>query len=741
MVTFTMNGNSTAEWKRRNSLERWQSRLLHSLLMFLVAFQSAVSWADELGRGGRSSGSADEFPAFELPPLTTSGEESPRRPSVVPEPEEESPRRSPRPGTWSPRGSVLDNSIPLDPVDRDTLEEDLGPFRNSPFRNGRLSPTTPRTRQPKPPLKPPLRPTDDGLDELSNPLARKTADNGEFDWTRQPVSIADIDLGREWPFMHGKPNLTDDEADSYAALVQAVMDRGTVVPAQIPENMSVRSAWESAFYRFAEVRRMAWENGKLKLQLKSLDHPDPVTGAPKLISSNDRIQPALELKAYSLRFDMQAHPEEFVGRPVVLYGLFKPFGSVELRAKRTLEGEEQFFTVQRGELKNLQNTETIAIVDAMSYVDPQSQNVPLKAWPSEKRLAIPVMIKGWFVKLWGQQPLVFTDVARMMTPRPYDEYIRSEVRSRRPVSSDDSWLYHETLRQLQVTSSEVQAGIALNEQQAYSRQLLLDVRQKAAADRLSLDKKIQTGLITRNDSEKGEGFETLRKRLERQVAQREYRYQQYQKHPETFPTFVEVFQHPEHWQGRLVTLRGHVRRVTTYAGDSTLFDGQPLHELWLFTEDSQQNPAVIITPTLPKDFPASSDIIDSVTVTGCLFKMYVYRSQQENRLAPLLLAGHVSWTPTADQVVALATEGHIPSNSLLLAAARSQGRSTSDTLMLLLGFLALIGAMTVWGRVQRDRRERQRLMLLVDERPDFRQTSQDLFSGPFADPRIEPTRG
>jgi len=150
---------------------------------------------------------------------------------------------------------------------------------------------------------------------------------------------------------------------------------------------------------------------------------------------------------------------------------------------------------------------------------------------------------------------------------------------------------------------------------------------------------------------------------------------------------------------------------------------------------------VIVTPSLPKDFPVSSELIDSVTVTGCFFKMYVYRSQQENRLAPLVLAGHVTWAPTSDQILELAKDGHISAASTLVTKAKSQSRRVSDTLVMVLGFLSLLAAMTVWGRVQRDRRERQRLKSLVDERPTFRQTSQDLFSDPFADSRIEPTRG
>jgi hypothetical protein len=568
-------------------------------------------------------------------------------------------------------------------------------------------------------------------------------DDGSFDWTQQPVSIADLQTGREWPFEHGKANLTDAEADGYVALIRAVMDQRSLIPAYLPENVSLTSVWETAFYRYSEVRRQAWQNGKLQLQLRSsVGEPDFFgSGNVGVLSTTDRPFNAKDLKAYSLEVDMQAHPTEFVGRPIVLYGLFTPSGTVELQAKRTLEGEERVFALQRGFLRNLRNTETIAIVDAISYVDPQSQTTPSTAWPTEKRVAIPVLVKGWFVKLWGQRPLIFTDVARVLTPRPYDHYIRDQVRSRRKVSDEEGWLYYETLRQLQVTSSEVQSGIAQLEQQIRVKQLLQEVRDKAGADRLVLENQLRSGTIGRTDEGEKPGYETRRKRLERQLELREDRYQHYEQHPETFPAFVDVFQNPDRWQGRLVTLRGHVRRVTSYNGDQELFSGQPLHELWLFTDDSQQNPAVIVTPTLPKDFPVSAEIVDSVMVTGCFFKMYVYRSQQDNRLAPLFLAGHVSWNPTADQVLSLAKNGHVPASSPLVATAKSQNRSVSDTIILVLGFLTLLLAMTAWGRVQRDRRERRRLMSLVDERPDFRQTSQDLFYGPFADSRIEPTRG
>jgi hypothetical protein len=662
---------------------------------------------------------AEDFPEFELP--TFSGESSAAR-----RPVQGGDGASGRRDRLRPQDSAT-----FDPVRSDSRDDRTIPRRGSTSEDS----IPPRT---------------DEAERSALPQAGEKLFDDSFDWTQQPLSIADIEIGRDWPFEHGKPNLTEEEAEAYVTLLRAVMARKFQASKDLQERavrdqvtVNVTSAWESAFYQYEEVRRKAWASGAVRLQVRDAEPADPFsTARSSVLSTTDRVFSAKELTRYSMQADMQSHPAEFTGRPVVLYGLFTPSGAVELQAKVTLEGESSLFTLQRGFLRNLTDTETIAIVDAMGYVDPVTQTEPSTAWPVGKRVAIPVLIKGWFVKLWGQRPLLFTEVARVLTPRPYDSYVREYVRSKRPVSEEESWLYHETLRQLQVTSGEVQAGIALKEQQIRVAELLQDVRGGITSEFQVLENKLRDGTIPRLDEGEVAGFETLRTRLARQLEVRERRYLNYQRRPEMFPVFDDVFRNPERWHGRLVTLRGHVRRVITHAGDSTLFDGQPLHELWLFTDDSQNNPTVIVTASLPKDFPASADVIDAVTVTGCFFKMYVYRSQSEKRIAPLVLAGHVSWTPTSEQVLTLAKEGHLAKGSKLLAAARAEeGRSVSDTMVLLLGFLTLLATMTVWGRVLRDRRERLRLMALVDERPDFRHTPQDLYSGPFAEPRIEPTHG
>lgn len=700
-------------------------RTIAAAVLVSMYFTAGQAWAQS------KSGGADDFPEFELKPLLPPGSigDSPLPPvddrgtGAVPGRNQKSPGRDSldfsRPGRANPNGGNASSGQSDFPEDLPPVSDDR-PLLQSPF-------SRPNPRQP------------DGA-ATPTPEAALALDSDTFVWSQQPVTLADLDVGHPWAFDHTKPNLSDAEVQDYVRLIRAVKDRKTSLGLYLPDDVNLTSAWESAFYRYAEARRRAWQNGTLLLQPRASGLTNPFAGP--VVSTADQIAAPTNWTSYSLTADMQSHPRDFVGRPVVLYGLFTPSVMNQLQARQTLQGEKSIYKLQRGFLRNLSNTANIALVDAESYVDFDSQSRAVEAWPTGERISFPVLVKGWFVKAMGGQPLVYCDVVRVLTPRPYDEYIRAHVRNRRRVTGDESWIYYETLRQLQITSPKVQAGLALAEQQRRVDTLMREIRDKADADRLLLKNALRNGKLGDTDPQKNTTFQARIARLDRQMDQRINRYREYQQKPSAFPMFVDVFQHPDLWQGHLVTLHGHVRRVTTHEGDPEFFEGQPLHELWLYTDDSQQNPTVIVTPTLPAEFPLRADVVDSVTVTGCLFKMYVYKSQDTNRIAPLLLAGRIEWTPTSDQLLALGNAGHLPPGSQLLVAAKANsGNPVSETAVLLAGFLALLVTMTVWGRVQRDRRERQRLLMLVDERPDFRQTSQDMYSGPFADSRFEPTRG
>ncbi|MFN9720810.1 MAG: hypothetical protein ACK58L_19115 [Planctomycetota bacterium] len=684
----------------------------------------------------RSFAQDADFPAFELPRLSDpefrspSKEDRSRRTPLIPadDPAERD-RRLPssrdRVEDRDPDRNDTDRPTPLDPISPGELD-DLRNFGAPPSDGRRLAD---EERSVLPP---------DTQGRF--PVIRPRRDEAmPFDWTQQTVSIADIEVGRNWTFEHDKATLTDAETLDYVHLIRAVENKRTTRP-YVADGVNVTSLWEASFYRFAQVRRQAWSNGALMLYVKSSDLADPFAANSDTISATDELPNSSEPDRYSLEMDMRAHPKDFVGRPIVMYGLFRPRGVRELQAARSLDGEAQVYQLRTGLLRNLQDTQTIAMVDAAAYVDSQSQTEPSQAWPSSP-IAIPVVVKGWYVKRWQGQPLIYTDVLRILTPKPYDRYIQSFVRSKQPVSDDEAWLYYETLRQLQVTSGDVQSALALTDQNERVQELVAEAKQQAVTDLASLENQLRSGKMTREGDAKTPGFETLRRRIERQIDLRVRRADQHLKAPETFPMFVDLFDDPDRWQGHLISLRGHVRRISRYDGDSTLFDGQTLYELWLFPPDSMHNPAVIITPSVPRDFPVNADLVDGVSLTGCFFKMYRYRGQEKIRPAPLILAGRISWNPTPEHVLKLVKAGHVPASAPIVSAAQSQSRQISDTAILVIGFFTLIAAMTLWGRVQRDRRERRRVLSLVDEKPFFRQTPEDQYSRTFAESGFESFRG
>lgn len=577
----------------------------------------------------------------------------------------------------------------------------------------------------------------------------------EFDWPAYRVSPADLFIAGESQhsrsgepahsdspgFNHEKIELSDAEQESYARLWREIDVRRFRIQSDIDgqgrSSADEANLWQSSFYEFEAARRLAWKNGQLTIFQQEEPSPEALGSTGTTPSVREmRISRRSLVPGYSLAADMASYPDDFVGRPIAVYGLFSPLGVFELRAGGNSNPDETI-RLQRGKLLSLQGNETLAIVDSAGYIGPDNQEKPEETWRVKRETQIPVLVKGWFVKLrGGKQPLIVTEAVRVITERPFDQLIREFSRPRSGLTEDEKWLYYETLRQMQLTDSELQSRSAMAVLQRRLRVLMSEIRDKAAGDRILLDADLNKGRI------EVEEHRVRTRRLQRQVAVRLDRHEKYLADPSTFPTYVDVFQNPEKWHGSLVTLSGHVRRVVSYPGDAKMFGGQQLHELWLFTDDSQRNPAVIVTPVLPRDFPVEAEVVDRVFVTGCFFKPYVYRSDGDHRIAPLILAGRVAWSPTDQQVRALAEEGVLPPTSpLVTAAVRRTGKGISETGVMLIGFLSLLVMMTIWGRVQRDRRERGRLLSLVDSGKDFDQTfsaaSTCLIPDYHADPHRE----
>lgn len=114
---------------------------------------------------------------------------------------------------------------------------------------------------------------------------------------------------------------------------------------------------------------------------------------------------------------------------------------------------------------------------------------------------------------------------------------------------------------------------------------------------------------------------------------------------EQFPTFVDMFQHPDEYRGHPVTLHGKFRRLMAFDAGKNEHGYDQLYEGWFFADGGQGNPAVVIFYELPEGFPLGGDIEEEISITGYFFKMYGYHAQDTTRKAPLILARSVRWFP------------------------------------------------------------------------------------------------
>lgn len=112
-----------------------------------------------------------------------------------------------------------------------------------------------------------------------------------------------------------------------------------------------------------------------------------------------------------------------------------------------------------------------------------------------------------------------------------------------------------------------------------------------------------------------------------------------------FPAFADLFMHPTAYRGRPVTLHGHLRKLTQFDPGDNLSGIGTVYEGWMYTADSQTNPAVIVFLDKPAGLPLGGDLTEEISVSGYFLKMYGYDAQDTLRRAPLILAGSVQWFP------------------------------------------------------------------------------------------------
>lgn len=107
--------------------------------------------------------------------------------------------------------------------------------------------------------------------------------------------------------------------------------------------------------------------------------------------------------------------------------------------------------------------------------------------------------------------------------------------------------------------------------------------------------------------------------------------------------FGDVLEHPQDYRGQLVSMRGCLRRLIKYDPGRNDMGFRHVYEAWIYPEDAESNPVVVIFTRKPNGLPMGADLREDVQFTGYFLKNYGYEAHDAARKAPLFLAGGVDW--------------------------------------------------------------------------------------------------
>ncbi len=142
---------------------------------------------------------------------------------------------------------------------------------------------------------------------------------------------------------------------------------------------------------------------------------------------------------------------------------------------------------------------------------------------------------------------------------------------------------------------------------------------------------------------------------------------------------VPLFNSPQNQKGRLVELKGSARRIipvrVSEADVNKRLGITQYYQVYLFTEDSQDNPIVFCLHQLPAGLPTGDgpDYVEDVSIAGFFFKTWSYRisagsenGRPQRQLAPLLIGKTAVWYPARPAARLNATEKLVATVVVLL---------------------------------------------------------------------------
>lgn len=110
-------------------------------------------------------------------------------------------------------------------------------------------------------------------------------------------------------------------------------------------------------------------------------------------------------------------------------------------------------------------------------------------------------------------------------------------------------------------------------------------------------------------------------------------------------SFVQLFQQSSFYRGRIVRLKGTVRRASPMTPPKNDYGIERYYQLWLSPDDNPSSPVVLFCLELPEGFPTGMTLAERTEVEGFYFKRLAYEAADTLRTAPTVLAREIRWQP------------------------------------------------------------------------------------------------
>jgi hypothetical protein len=107
--------------------------------------------------------------------------------------------------------------------------------------------------------------------------------------------------------------------------------------------------------------------------------------------------------------------------------------------------------------------------------------------------------------------------------------------------------------------------------------------------------------------------------------------------------YTDLWERPERYRGVPIHLLGTAWRIHSY--ESKLSPTGRIHEAWIGTHESQNNPYVCVFEDLPKGMPVGPDAVERVVFNGYFLKEMRYLSGNDVKRGAPVLIGAIGWTP------------------------------------------------------------------------------------------------